>query len=150
MQCLNQIIASENFPALLWCVAIAAVGILLFLWCVIALAGAVPVMTLHKVRLRPVSDARAREILAKVLSTHLDMDVDRLNAVGFSPIGVFTAKGLMGSPEVTAWERQGQATWLCGYLLPDGTCQLDFVSRLGESTLTTGTSKDGSKPRKKN
>ena len=140
---LNLTAMAVTVPVILWWVIGAAIAAGVLLWCVIAAAGAAPVMTLHKAHLQPLPDARARKILFRVLSDTPHLDGDWLNAQGFAPIGVFKAEGLMGSPKVIAWERRGEATWFCGYLLPDGSCQLDLVSKMEESVLTTGTTKDG-------
>ena len=132
-----------NYDVLIAVVVAGVVAVPVLLWCVIAWAGSAPVMTLHKVFLNPLPEPESREILFSVLTETPHLDGDWLNAEGFTPIGVFQAEGLFGTPNVIAWGRRGEATWLCGYLLPDGTCQLDFVLQLGESMLTTGTAKDG-------
>lgn len=131
-----------TMPEIMWYVIAAVAGITLLLWCVITCAGSVPVMNLHRARLQSLPDGMSREILFTVLSDAPDLDGDWLRDQQFSPLGVFKADGLPGNPKIVAWQRRGEATWLCGYLLPDGSCQLDLVSQLEDGMLTTGTSRD--------
>ena len=114
-----------------------------FVWAVIGLAGAAPVYTFHRTRLVQLPDAAARKILKRVLARTPNLDADWLADEGFRPKGVYQADGLFGKPKIIAWEKRAEATWLCGYFLPDGQCQLDFVSKIDAGALTTGTSKDG-------
>ena len=113
------------------------------LWCIIAAAGSVPVLSLHKAELMPLPEDQARRILTNVLLKTPDFDSDWLRDEGFRALGVYRASGLLGNPKIVAWEHQQEATWLCGYLLTDESCQMDLVSLLGDATLTTGTTKDG-------
>jgi hypothetical protein len=113
------------------------------IWVFIALAGAVPVFTLHRTKLEPLGTSAARTVLQQVFSSSPIFDHDELNAAGFAPLGVFQASGLMGNPKIVAFQRGNEATWLCGYLLPTGQVHADMVSVCSESVLSTGTSKDG-------
>ncbi len=113
------------------------------LWGLIAVAGAAPVFSFENIRLSDVSNEEGRGILTSVYACTSVLDSDELREKGFVPLGVYRAEGLTGQPNIVAWERTGEATWLCGYLLPDRSCQLDLVSLLAGSMLTTGTTKDG-------
>jgi len=115
----------------------------LLLWSLIAWAGAMGVMTLHKARLKPLSEEAVRKILRRVLRQAPEVNAEWLKSEGFPALGVYRAEGLIGNPRIIVWQNRGEATWFCGYLLPDGQIQLDLVSEMGDSALTTGTSKDG-------
>ncbi len=113
------------------------------LWVLIASAGAAPVFTFHKIKLCPLPDSSARRMLQRAFSGSSRLSSEWPRENGFVPVGAFQAAGLLGTPQIVAWEIPGDATWLCVYLLPDGQCQFDFVSQTELSTLTTGTTKDG-------
>ena len=116
----------------------------IFVLCVISISGAIPVLSFEKIKLTPLQPEESRRILSNVLANAPNIDHQWLADSKLSGIGVFRADGLFGTPQVIAWEKDGEATWLCGYLLADGQCHLDLVTELSDGTsLTSATSKDG-------
>ena len=127
-------------PAIIVCVILGAP---IAFWVLIACAGAAPVFTFHKVKLRQLPDASTRRMLKRAFTGNRRLNSEWPRENGFVPVGAFQASGLLGSPQIIAWEIPDEATWLCIYLLPDGQCQFDFVSKTENHLLTSGTTKDG-------
>jgi hypothetical protein len=124
-------------------VLLIMVGIPAGLWVIIAIAGALPVFSFKNTHLSKVSTDQAGQLLKQIYAQSLVLDSEELHNEGFVPLGVFTAEGIPGQPKIITWEQTGEATWLCGYLLPNGQCQFDLVSLLAAAMLTTGSTKDG-------
>src|SRR5688500_17589973 len=112
------------------------------LWTLIAAAGALPLLMLSRVELKPVDEIKSRKLLRKVL-TSKSMDPNWVVESGFRPVGVFQITGQIGDPHMVTWQRDGENTYLCVYVLQGDPKGIDIVTIFENGGLTTGSSKDG-------
>ncbi|MEZ6059299.1 MAG: hypothetical protein R3C19_02945 [Planctomycetaceae bacterium] len=112
-------------------------------WALIAVAGAMPVMSFAKVELQELSPESMKKALKLALGSRLEIDGQWLRDQGIRPLGAFRARHLAMEPTIVAWARPGEATYFCVYLVQGAAQSMDWVTILSQRTLTTGGSRDG-------
>lgn len=127
-----------SLASLLLVATCIAVGV----WILIAIAGSGPILALERVAMESLSDREAEPLVAKVMTSG-QFDPQWLATTGFKPKGAYRIVKLPGVAGIVAWKKEGEATYLCAYLLTTGDVGIDFVTVCDGAMLTTGKSKDG-------
>ena len=112
-------------------------------WGFIAFAGAMPVMSFHKIELQELPPESMRKALKLAIGSRLDVDGNWMRDHGMKPLGAFKARHLAMEPTIVTWQRAGEATYFCIYLIQGAAQSMDWVSIMGDRTLSTGGSRDG-------
>ncbi|HID75814.1 MAG TPA: hypothetical protein EYP56_07435 [Planctomycetaceae bacterium] len=124
-------------------VSLIVVGAFAVLWILISVIGSLVVFTFSRVKLEPFEDDdEARGCLRTMLGRGM-VDGQWLHSHNFHRVGVYRVRNLLGSPALAAWQREGEATYLCLYLIAGPRVEMDVVTVFDDRGLTTGTTKDG-------
>lgn len=120
------------------CLLAVAAGV----WILIVVAGSLPILALARTALEPLEGKEAEGLLAEVVSAGV-VDSAWIATHNFEPTGTYRVTNMAGTPQVVAWTRSGERTYLCVYLIANLPPQIDFSTIFAEGSLTTGKSKDG-------
>jgi hypothetical protein len=111
-------------------------------WILIAVVGSRSVLSMSRARLKPLEGPQKEAALSKVISSGV-VDTAWLSAHGFQPLGAYRVEQMPAAAIVVAWNKDGERTYLCAYLVAGADPMIDFVTIFEGSQLTTGKSKDG-------
>jgi hypothetical protein len=123
-------------------VAIYALLAVAALWIVISAAGALPLLMLAKVNMVKLEADAARPWLQKVIRLGV-VEPQWLSDQRFEPRGVYQAPGQVGDPHFVVWQRAGERSYICVYIVMKNRVEIDLITMFDNGGLTTGTTKDG-------
>jgi hypothetical protein len=123
-------------------IAIYAILALAALWLVISAAGALPLFMLAKVNLTRLEPNEARPWLQKVIGRGI-VEPQWLSDNAFEPRGVYHAAGQVGNPHFVIWQKTGQRSYICVYIVMENRVEIDLITMCDVGGLTTGSTKDG-------
>jgi hypothetical protein len=112
------------------------------IWLLISAAGAMPLFMLAKVELTRLDGDAARPWLQKVMRLGI-VEPQWLVGAGFEPRGVYRAAGQIGDPHFVVWQRAGEQSYICVYIVMQNRVEIDLITMFFSGGLTTGTTKDG-------
>lgn len=119
-----------------------AAGIPLLIAAVIIGISAVSVYLMPQATIHPLGDAESEKFHEQAAQT---LDERFLLDEGFTWLGAYRMKSVLGSPVIAAWQQAGSPTYVCVYFIMGNPMTIDIVSifqREPALGLTTGSSRD--------
>ncbi len=110
-------------------------------WVLVACAGSGPVLAMRNVQLQATAGRAAEVLLERVVATGA-VDTPWLSLNAFDPVAAYQVERMAGIAGLVAWQKRGERTYVCAYLLANGNVLIDIVTICEQGMLTTGKSKD--------
>jgi hypothetical protein len=121
-------------------ILLSILAIVATLWVLPIVCGIITMRSLVKAELELLPPDEARDCVASTLACGI-VDPQWLSSCQFEPLGAYRVTHAVLQPRLVAWRRADERTYLCVHIVGERRA-MEFVSILGDQSLTTGNSKD--------